>query len=92
MRALILVVLATILGCGAKGDAGAGSTTPNASAFAPRARIALADVEAASTEAFACNAAGCAAACAPNQCVGWRLNASGGCTFSCLLTPAPLPK
>jgi hypothetical protein len=87
MRALILVLLATILGCGSKGDVGAGSTTPNAPALAPRARIALADVEATSTEALACNAAGCALACAPNTCVGWRPNASGGCNFACLLMP-----
>lgn len=38
--------------------------------------------------ASACNGDACRAACAPNQCVGWRPNASGGCTYSCLVNTA----
>lgn len=37
--------------------------------------------------AHRCTAQGCADACAPNQCVGWRPNNSGGCNYSCLMNP-----
>jgi len=114
MKTLVLVLLVTILGCGSKGDSGAGSTTPAAPALASQceatckadgttlestregkcvcARTAPAEVEGTSPEAQAnrCTATGCAQACAPNTCVGWRPNASGGCNYGCLLTPAPV--
>ena len=32
-----------------------------------------------------CSAEGCAATCAPNQCVGWRPSATGSCNYSCLM-------
>lgn len=37
-----------------------------------------------------CTAANCAAACAPNTCVGWRSNSTGGCNYACILTQAPI--
>lgn len=37
-----------------------------------------------------CTAANCAAACAPNTCVGWRANATGGCNYACILNDTPV--
>lgn len=37
--------------------------------------------------AAACTLEGCNAACAPNLCVAYRNNSTGGCNYACILQP-----